>query len=66
MTGRTLPAHGDRVVTPDGPGQVVGRHVAETYLYGRLERRNYVIVQLDREGRRFYSPVDVTVETPES
>lgn len=57
---RPLPEVGDRVHTPDGPGDVVGWHTSQTWVFGRLERRSYAIVELDDTGRRLYRPEVVT------
>ena len=47
------PELGDRVATPIGSGVVVGWHRSATLLAGRLERRDYVFVELDGEVRLF-------------
>jgi hypothetical protein len=55
---------GQRVVTRDGPGRVIGSHVSETWVFRRLERRAYLLVDLDAGGRRLYPPTAVKPETP--
>jgi hypothetical protein len=45
------PELGERVRTPIGAGVVVGWHRSATWLAGRLERRDYVFVELD-DGTR--------------
>jgi hypothetical protein len=53
---------GLRVVTPDGPGAIVGEHTSRTWVFHRLEVRAYLLVDLDAGGRRLYSPGKVAEE----
>jgi hypothetical protein len=54
----------DRVTTADGPGVVIGSHVSETWVFRRLERRAYLLVELDAGGRRLYPITALAPEAP--
>lgn len=50
---------GSRVSTPAGNGRVLRLDHDENWTFGKPNRRQWILVQLDQGGRKMFSSVDV-------
>jgi hypothetical protein len=58
---------GSRVQTPAGPGQVTSLDDVVTWVFGRPERKAWILVRMDADNRiRMFPPVDVEELDPET